>query len=83
MLGRSRQALEEHLTEFAEPAPKHSVVGHATAGAFEFVIGHRVTDGQVVGTFIAAASTSSTGKLSRYLGSYFEGTLAAPEADAQ
>ena len=73
--GTGRERLRSTLARVSGRPGLHRIVANATSGRVQFVVGHRVQGAEVVGSFLAVATTNETGELAEYLGAYFDSTV--------
>ena len=70
--GTGRERLRATLAGMTGRPGRHRLVAARIADGVQLVVGHRIEDGEPVGTFLAAATTSASGEISQYVGAFFD-----------
>lgn len=79
--GTGRERLRTTLAGMTARPGLHHMVAEGAAGGMQFVVGHRLEDGEPVGTFLAAATASESGQITQYVGAFFDSlNLGEPRA---
>lgn len=70
--GTGRERLRTTLSGMTGRPGLHHLVAEGAVGGVQFVVGHRIEDGEPVGTFLAAATATASGEITQYVGAFFD-----------